>query len=143
MTDVAAIRTALAALAETAAITVNSTSVPIRSYDDVPTTVDPGSGVAVLISPGAPFLTPVTLDGADDVSLNAVVVTSRSSERSAQARLDAAAIALRDVFTSDHTTNWDFVEPGNPTAYGDYTFGSGDNALSFYGFTMALQVATS
>lgn len=135
MTDVAAIRTALATLAET----VDG----VRGYDTVPTTVDPGAGVAVMITPGSPFLTPITLDGADDVNLNAIVVTSRASERSAQNRLDAAAIALRDVFTAGVTADWDFVEPGNPTAYGDYTFGSGENALSFYGFTMSLQVGTS
>lgn len=135
MTDIAAIRTALKTLAETVA--------DVRGYDTMPLEVDPGQGVAVLLGPAPGYLTPSNLDGGDDVRINAIVVTSRASERLAQNRLDAAAIALRDAWTSGATATWDFVEPGDPTGYGEYQFGTNrEGTLSYYGFTMPLLVAT-
>lgn len=143
MTDIAAIRDALAALALAATITVADAAVAVRAYAEMPLEVDPGQGVAVLLGPSAGYVTPSNMDGGDDVRISAIIITSRASERLAQNRLDAAMIALRDAFTSGATADWDFVEPGDPTGYGEYQFGtSREGTLSYYGFTMPLLIAT-
>lgn len=103
---------------------------------------------AVIIAPATgTVLTLATLDGAGELNLVALVLVSKAVEANAQNTLDTylstGSSNIRSALESGKTTDWDYVMSGPISGYGQYTFGSGDAAQSFLGFTIPLTVAVS
>lgn len=114
-----------------------------RTFDPAAPSIEPGKGVGVLIAPAANFDAVVALGDVEDLRFTVTVLTSRASERAAQARLDAFVETLRAALTTGATSDWDYTVPDTPTGYGQYNFGSGDNVTQYLGFAMPLLVAVS
>lgn len=136
MADLAAVRDALKVRLETVS--------NLRVHDTVPTSVQPANGGCVaIIAPAPNFDGIVTMDGAEDVQLSVIVVTSRADEAGAQDRLDAILDSLYTALTNGSGSAWDFTAPGVATGYGAYNFGTGDAMVTYYGFTVPVMVAVS
>lgn len=114
-----------------------------RVFEAGAQSIEPGKGVAVIFEPAPNYAETVTFDGAEDVRLNVKVLTVRASERVAVGRLHEFLDRLRVALTTGSTATWDFTDPDPPTNFGEYLFGSGENATSYLGFTMPLLVAVS
>jgi hypothetical protein len=114
----------------------------LRASDTVPDSIVTPLAMVV---PGSPFDAQVTMDDCHDFSYNVVVLVTRSTGAVAVAQdaLDAYAWTVRDAVDTGATADWDFCMAGNPTDYGDYTFGAGDGAQVYLGFTLPVTVGVS
>jgi hypothetical protein len=103
---------------------------------------------ALIIAPSTGVVDAVmTMDGAHDLALTALVLVSNVVVENAQDTLDgylsAGATNLRSALDAGKTTDWDYVMSDPIRSYGQYTFGAGDAAQSFLGFEIPLTVAVS
>lgn len=137
MADLPTIRTAIALRAEA----VDG----IRGYPEMP---DSPVVPCAIISP-APgvFLDDVSLDGAEDLNLIALVLVAKVAPDTTQDNLDAyaseGASDIRAAIDSGATADWDFVVTEGARGYGNYTFGTGDGAQVFLGFEVPIAVGVS
>lgn len=103
---------------------------------------------AVIIAPApGTVLTLTTLEGAGVLNLVAMVLVSNVVTANAQNALDTylstGASNIRSALESGSSTDWDYVATEPISSYGQYTFGTGDAAQTFLGFTIPLTVAVS
>jgi hypothetical protein len=138
MASLSAIRDRLASLA--AAADSNLTT-----YE----TVEPQIVVPALIfapAPGA-FLTEVTVDGAEDLQMIALVLVSKVADDAAQQALDTYASEgssnLANAMDSGSTADWDYTVSQPARSYGEYVFGEGEQAQRYLGFEIPVTVGVS
>lgn len=98
-------------------------------------------------APGA-FLAEVSMDGVEDLQLVVTVLVSKVVDENAQNALDTylssgAANNIADAIDSSSTADWDFAVSQSIRNYGQYLFGSGDNAQAFLGFEIPVHVGCS
>lgn len=119
-----------------------SGSEPLRASDTVPDSIVTPLAMVV---PASPFHEQATMDDCHDLNFNIVVLVTRSTGAvaTAQDALDAAAWLVRDAVDTGATADWDFCMAGNPTDYGDYTFGAAEGAQTYLGFTLPVTVGVS
>jgi len=103
---------------------------------------------AALVSPSTGvFLTEVTGDGCEDLDMTILVLVSRTVEENAQNRLDEylseGSSNLANAVESGAVTEWDYAIAGAARGYGQYVFGSGDQAESYLGFEIPVTVGVS
>ena len=137
MADVKAIRDRLVTLLRTVS--------GINVLDVMPT--NPVLPAALVAPATGAFLTEVTADGCEDLEMSVLVLVSKTVEENAQNKLDeylsAGSSNLANAVESGGTTDWDYAVPGAARGYGQYTFGSGDQAETYLGFEIPVLIGLS
>jgi hypothetical protein len=112
-------------------------------------TVEPQVVVPALIFMPAPgnFLTEVTVDGAEDLQMVALVLVSKVTDDLAQQALDTYASEgsanLANAMDSGSTADWDYAVSQPARGYGEYVFGEGEQAQRYLGFEIPVTVGVS
>lgn len=114
-------------------------------YDTMPST--PTVPCAIITPPPGVFLTEVTFDGVEDLSLVVLVLVTKVVDSVAQDNLDTylseGAPNLADAIDSGATVDWDYAMSGPIRGYGQYTFGTGEAAQPYLGFEIPVMVGVS
>lgn len=136
MADVKAIRDRLANLVKAAVSGVSVMDFMVSSPVLPAAIVAPSTGQVLSVE---------TFDGAEDLELTVLVLVSKAVDENAQNALDTymseGSSSIRTALESGKTTDWDFTMSGPIRSYGQYTFGSGDGAMTFLGFEIPVTVA--
>lgn len=85
-------------------------------------------------------------DDVRDLSLVVITLVSKVVDEYAQNTIDdhISPDGVWDTLEISAVTNkWDFVTPTSQTGYGQYTFGAGDAAQQYLGFTTQITVGCS
>lgn len=103
---------------------------------------------AVLVAPPpGQFRRDVTVDGCEDIELVATVLVSKTVEENAQNKLDEyaseGASDLAAAVESGSTADWDWAVVNELRNYGAFVFGAGDQAETYLGFEMPIQIGVS
>lgn len=110
--------------------------------------VNPILPAAIVAPPAGVFLTEVTNDGCEDMELVVIVLVSNTVEENAQNRLDeylseGASQNIANAIESGSTSDWDYAIVGAIRNYGSFVFGAGDQAQTFLGFELPVQIGVS
>lgn len=135
MADVKAIRDALK--------TRLSAVTGLRAHDTLPDQVNPPAAI-VTPAPGI-FEETVTLDGAQDLAFIVLVLVQKVVDRASQDALDtylsSGASDIRAAIDAGKTADWDFAVTSQARNYGEFVWGTGENAMRYLGFEIPVMVA--
>lgn len=138
MADVAAIRARIA----TRLKTVSGLSV----LDFMPANV-PGLPAALVAPATGVFVTEVSNDGCEDLEFVITVLCSRTVDENAQNIVDGyiaeGSTNLANAVEGGSLSEWDYAVCSQARNYGVFTFGSGDQAVNYFGFEIPVTVGVS
>lgn len=138
MADISAIRARIA----TRLKTVSGLSV----LDFMPPAV-PGLPAALVAPVPGVFVSEVTNDGCEDLEFVVTVLVSKTVDENAQNNVDTyiseGSSNLANAVESGSTADWDYAICSTARNYGVFVFGSGDQAMSFMGYELPVQIGVS
>lgn len=111
-------------------------------------TQPPSTLPCAIIAPATgPFLSEVTMDGAEDLDLVVIVLLQKVSDVASQGGADGylseGSGNLADAIDAGSSADWDFCQTEPARNYGGFTFGSGEGAVPYLGYEIPVTVGVS
>jgi hypothetical protein len=117
----------------------------LEGYTTVPSQVAALPAYIVMPSPGE-FVTEVTQDGCEDLDLVVLVLVKDVVDDIAQDAVDdylSESTNIQNAIESGSTADWDYAIASSARGYGQYTFGTGDQAQVYLGYEIPVTIGVS